>query len=204
MLCSGQLGALAVVGAAILCGDDVVYGGVAARAILAAHAHAGVSYHGGGHHPGFGDGYVGQLCVVLSDALTGRGVVEELKTTAIELQDLVQAKVGTTAFAKAYNRIRQGAVSVQQARRVARVTQVRPEGGGTQVYICSTRVVQATTDPEAAAKRKLARNAMKKESRKRKHRAFACVFVFIAGGELCGLTRVCSEGRGRVKRRREA
>ena len=53
------------------------------------------------------------------------GILEELKTTAIELQDLVQAKVGTTAFANAYNRIRQGAVSVQQARRVARVTKVR-------------------------------------------------------------------------------
>lgn len=49
---------------------------------------------------------------------------DELKTTAIELQDLVQAKVGTTVFANAYNRIRQGAVSVQQARRVARVTKV--------------------------------------------------------------------------------
>lgn len=52
-------------------------------------------------------------------------VSDELKTTAIELQDLVQAKVGTTAFAQAYNRIRQGAVRVQQERRVARVTKVR-------------------------------------------------------------------------------
>ena len=54
------------------------------------------------------------------------GLLEELKTTAVELQDLVQAKVGTTVFSNAYNRIRQGAVSVQQARRVARVTKVRP------------------------------------------------------------------------------
>lgn len=52
-------------------------------------------------------------------------LTEELKTTAIELQDLVQAKVGTTVFANVYNRIRQGVVSVQQARRVARVTKVR-------------------------------------------------------------------------------
>ena len=102
------------------------------------------------------------------------GILEELKTTAIELQDLVQAKVGTTAFANAYNRIRQGAVSVQQARRVARVTKVCHSflGGGARILMC----VQATTDPEAAAKRKVARNAMKKESRKRKNRAFACVF----------------------------
>lgn len=73
-------------------------------------------------------------CFVLSGA---DGGVDELKTTAIELQDLVQAKVGTTAFATAYNRIRQGAVSVQQARRVARVTQVRRKGARCK-DLCST------------------------------------------------------------------
>jgi U3 small nucleolar RNA-associated protein 20 len=91
--------------------------------------------------------------------------IDELKTTAAELQDLLQAKVGTTTFANAYNSIRQGALSVRQERRVARVT-------------------KATTNPEAAAKRKLARNVMKKESRKRKNNAFA-------------------ESRGRIKRQRE-
>ncbi|KAG8220545.1 armadillo-type protein [Butyriboletus roseoflavus] len=146
-----QLDALAVIGAAFLCGNDVIYGGEAARAIPAPHPHARLSYHGGRHHPGFGNGYV--VPCSFTAALTSPGI-EELKTTAVELQDLVQAKVGTTAFANAYNRIRQGVVSVQQARRVARVTKV-------------------TTDPEAAAKRKLARNVMKKESRKRKNRAFA-------------------------------
>ncbi|KAG1832880.1 armadillo-type protein [Suillus subalutaceus] len=80
--------------------------------------------------------------------------MEELKVTATELLDLLQNKVGTTVFANTYNRIRQGASSIQQERRVARAT-------------------KATTNPEAAAKRKLARNAGKKESRKRKNRAFA-------------------------------
>ncbi|KAH7883427.1 armadillo-type protein, partial [Phlebopus sp. FC_14] len=80
--------------------------------------------------------------------------MDELKTTATELLDLLQAKVGTTTFATTYNRIRQGALNVRQERRVARLT-------------------KATTDPEAAAKRKLARNALKKESKKRKNRAFA-------------------------------
>ncbi|OAX30866.1 hypothetical protein K503DRAFT_806633 [Rhizopogon vinicolor AM-OR11-026] len=80
--------------------------------------------------------------------------MEELKTTATELLDLLQTKVGTTIFANTYNRIRQGASTIQQERRVARAT-------------------KATTNPEAAAKRKLARNAGKKESRKRKNRAFA-------------------------------
>ncbi|KAG1731833.1 armadillo-type protein [Suillus paluster] len=91
--------------------------------------------------------------------------MEELKVTATELLDLLQNKVGTTIFANTYNRIRQGASSIQQERRVARAT-------------------KATTNPEATAKRKLARNAGKKESRKRKNRAFA-------------------DSRGRLKRRRE-
>ena len=114
----------------------------------------------------------------------------------------MQAKVGTTAFANAYSRIRQGAVSVQQARRVARVTKVRrwfvgSSAGGSSMWW------QATTDPEGAAKRKLARNAMKKESRKRKNRAFACVFLFVF--VIVRLTCcLCSESRGRVKRLREA
>ncbi|KAG1882502.1 armadillo-type protein [Suillus subluteus] len=91
--------------------------------------------------------------------------MEELKVTATELLDLLQNKVGTTVFANTYNRIRQGATSIQQERRVARAT-------------------KATTNPEAAAKRKLARNAGKKESRKRKNRAFA-------------------DSRGRLKRQKE-
>lgn len=49
---------------------------------------------------------------------------EELKTTATELLDLLQTKVGTTAFANIYNRIRQGASTIQQERRVARATRV--------------------------------------------------------------------------------
>ncbi|KAG1774596.1 hypothetical protein EV702DRAFT_1123142 [Suillus placidus] len=93
------------------------------------------------------------------------GGMEELKVTATELLDLLQNKVGTTIFANTYNRIRQGASSIQQERRVARAT-------------------KATTNPEAAAKRKLARNAGKKESRKRKNRAFA-------------------DSRGRLKKRKE-
>ncbi|KAI5987597.1 armadillo-type protein [Pisolithus albus] len=85
--------------------------------------------------------------------------IDELKATATELMDLVQTKVGTTAFANVYNRIRQSVLSVRQERRVARAT-------------------QATTNPQVAAKRKIARNAMKKESRKRKDRSFAYVLAF--------------------------
>ncbi|KAF9555058.1 hypothetical protein CPC08DRAFT_643460 [Agrocybe pediades] len=85
--------------------------------------------------------------------------MEELKTTAVELQDLVQAKVGTTKFATVYNQIRQSVLGVRRERKVA-------------------RVLQASTHPEAAAKRKMQRNAIKKDSRKRKERGFLCVFLF--------------------------
>ncbi|TFK50804.1 hypothetical protein OE88DRAFT_1680621 [Heliocybe sulcata] len=80
--------------------------------------------------------------------------MEELKTLATELQDLVREKVGTTAFANAYNKIRQGALHVRRERKTARAMLV-------------------TTNPEAAAKRKQGRNMNKKESRKRKDAGFA-------------------------------
>ncbi|EGO26080.1 hypothetical protein SERLADRAFT_367707 [Serpula lacrymans var. lacrymans S7.9] len=80
--------------------------------------------------------------------------MDELKTLATELQDLIQNKVGTTKFALAYNRIRQGVLTVRRERRTARVT-------------------QAVVNPEAAAKRKMQRNVVKKDSRKRKNRAYA-------------------------------
>ena len=78
---------------------------------------------------------------------------DELKATAIELQDLVQSKVGTTKFANVYNQIRQSVLGLRRERKTA-------------------RVLQATTNPEAAAKRKMQRNVIKKDSRKRKERGF--------------------------------
>ncbi|KZT64878.1 hypothetical protein DAEQUDRAFT_769307 [Daedalea quercina L-15889] len=80
--------------------------------------------------------------------------IGELKTVAAELQDLVQAKVGTTKFASVYNEIRQHVVGVRRERRNA-------------------RVVQASTNPEVAARKKIHRNALKKESRKRKAQTYA-------------------------------
>jgi U3 small nucleolar RNA-associated protein 20 len=91
--------------------------------------------------------------------------MSELKTLATELQDLVQRRVGTTAFSSTYSKIRQGALTIRRERKVAKLT-------------------QATTNPEAAAKRKLQRNVLKKDSRKRKDRAFG-------------------DRKGRTKRRRE-
>ncbi|KAI1783497.1 armadillo-type protein [Ganoderma leucocontextum] len=92
--------------------------------------------------------------------------MEELKTLAVELQDLVQAKVGTTKFSNVYSSIRQKAVSVRRERKTA-------------------RVIQSTTDPAAAAKRRLQRNIAKKDNRKRKSDTFM-------------------QQKGRAKRRKEA
>ncbi|KAF8641440.1 hypothetical protein AX16_009953 [Volvariella volvacea WC 439] len=89
----------------------------------------------------------------------------ELKTTATELQDLVRSKVGTTKFSAVYNDIRQQALGVRRERKTA-------------------RALQATKNPEAAAKRKMQRNVIKKESRKRKERGFV-------------------EAKGKHKRRRQ-
>ncbi|KAJ7494716.1 armadillo-type protein [Mycena galericulata] len=80
--------------------------------------------------------------------------MDELKTVCIELQDLVQSKVGTTKFSSAYNQIRQSVLGVQRERK-------------------ATKVLQVTVNPEAAARRKLQRNSIKKESRKRKSSVFA-------------------------------
>jgi len=91
--------------------------------------------------------------------------MDEMKTLATELQDLVQSKVGITKFSQTYNRIRQGVLGVQRERKAARVMQVK-------------------TNPEAAAKRKLQRNFIKKNSRKRKNTTFA-------------------DSKGRTKRKRE-
>ena len=85
--------------------------------------------------------------------------IEELKTTAVELQDLVQAKVGTTKFSLMYNQIRQSALGIRRKRKVAKALQV-------------------TTNPEAAAKRKIQRNVIKKDSRKRKGSGFSYVLFF--------------------------
>jgi len=52
-------------------------------------------------------------------------MTDEPSMSAMELVDLVQAKLGTTSFATAYNWIRQSALNAQQERRVARATQVR-------------------------------------------------------------------------------
>ena len=71
----------------------------------------------------------------------------------------MQAKVGTTKFSLIYNQIRQSAVGIQRKRKIA-------------------RALLETTNPEAAAKRKIQRNVIKKDSRKRKESGFLYVSFF--------------------------
>ena len=56
--------------------------------------------------------------------LTAVHELEEVKSLAVELQDMLRAKVGVTSFANIYSRIRQNALTVRQDRKTARVTQV--------------------------------------------------------------------------------
>ncbi|CAL1711913.1 unnamed protein product [Somion occarium] len=91
--------------------------------------------------------------------------MDELKTLAIELQDLLQNKVGTTKFSNVYNQIRQNVLTVRRERKTA-------------------RAVQVVAHPEASAKRRMQKNVLKKDSRKRKSQVFL-------------------ENKGKTKRRRE-
>ncbi|KDN46836.1 hypothetical protein RSAG8_03913, partial [Rhizoctonia solani AG-8 WAC10335] len=91
----------------------------------------------------------------IAEEETIKGIeLDNLKTLTHELQTLLQQRIGTTAFANAYSRIRQGVVRVRRERKIQRAT-------------------QAATHPEAAARRKLQRNITKKEGKKRKDRNFA-------------------------------
>lgn len=86
---------------------------------------------------------------------------DEIKTTSVELQDLVRSKVGVVKFSNVYSQIRQGVVNVRRERK-------------------ATRALQAANNPEAAAKRKIRQNLTKKISRKRKDRGFAYVFIVLS------------------------
>lgn len=66
---------------------------------------------------------------------------------------MIRLKVGGSKFAEVYNSIRQSVLSVQRERKIA-------------------RTLLHTTNPGAAAKRKIQRNVTKKESRKRKDAGF--------------------------------
>ncbi|KAF8525998.1 hypothetical protein BU17DRAFT_83502 [Hysterangium stoloniferum] len=80
--------------------------------------------------------------------------MDDLKALAQELLDLVQTQIGTTKFAGVYNTIRQNITSIRRERK-------------------NEKVIQTTVDPQAAARRKILRNQVKKNSRTRTTRVLA-------------------------------
>ncbi|CDZ96659.1 DRIM (Down-regulated in metastasis)-like proteins [Phaffia rhodozyma] len=79
---------------------------------------------------------------------------EEIRNMGVELQTLIQAKVGISAFSSVWNSIQRTKAMKRQARR-------------------NEKIVRTTTNPEGAALRKRYKNEQKKESHKRKIRTFA-------------------------------
>ncbi|EJD40333.1 hypothetical protein AURDEDRAFT_146375 [Auricularia subglabra TFB-10046 SS5] len=90
---------------------------------------------------------------ILDEDTIADAPMDALKALASEVQDLVQKKVGTTAFTEVYSSLRNRALNVRRERKEARALLV-------------------ATNPERAARRKQQHEAVKKESRKRKNRDF--------------------------------
>ena len=62
--------------------------------------------------------------LILSSPCAYVNNVEGLKAFATELQDLLQAKVGTTKFTTVYSRIRQSVLNTRRERRAAKAVEV--------------------------------------------------------------------------------
>uniref|UniRef100_U9SZI5 Uncharacterized protein n=1 Tax=Rhizophagus irregularis (strain DAOM 181602 / DAOM 197198 / MUCL 43194) TaxID=747089 RepID=U9SZI5_RHIID len=76
--------------------------------------------------------------------------IDGVKQLGKEILDLVQERVGTTQFHISYNKIRQQVLEVRRERK-------------------HKKTIMALVDPESAAKRKIQKNEMKKQNRKRKN-----------------------------------
>jgi len=96
----------------------------------------------------------GPLFRILDDEGLKGAKLEELKTLATEVQDVIQSRVGTTRYASAYTSVRQRALEKRRERKTA-------------------KLMQGIADPEKAAKRKARDNLKKHDARKRKSNAFA-------------------------------
>ncbi|ORY03876.1 hypothetical protein K493DRAFT_276201 [Basidiobolus meristosporus CBS 931.73] len=79
---------------------------------------------------------------------------EDLRTLGQEVLDFIRKQVGTTIYHEVYNQVRQRVVDIRRERK-------------------AKRSFQAITDPEAHARRKIQKNEMKKNSRKKKTSQFA-------------------------------
>lgn len=101
---------------------------------------------------------------------------EEMRNLALELQTLIQDKVGVSAFSAVYNTITRGRAMKRQARRNERVVKVRHMSSLVCFSLPSLSddvSFKTSTNPQFAAKRKEHKQELKKESHKRKIRGFA-------------------------------
>jgi hypothetical protein len=105
----------------VVCRDGFTYAGQAFGALPVAYVDPDLSCFGRSYNKRFAHGlafhYIEQRPVT-------NQVIDDLKTTALELQELIQNKVGTESFAKVYAKIRRHVLDVQHERRAARVTLV--------------------------------------------------------------------------------
>jgi U3 small nucleolar RNA-associated protein 20 len=101
---------------------------------------------------------------------------ERLYELSIEVRDLVQSKVGTTAFSTVWEQLRKRSVEkrgnrkAEQHRMVSKsVESLFDDSSSFQMR------EQAVADPEAYGRRREQRSSMKQESKKRKAKSFAYV-----------------------------
>lgn len=121
---------------------------------------------------------------------------------AVELQDLVQSKVGTTKFSNTYNQIRQGILGVRRERKATRVMQVRfsLSIGGilSKFYLCRRPQIH---------KQQLSGNNRKMSSKRivGRERARLLRKSFVKLGKLASDANLAfySDTKGGSKRRRE-
>ncbi|CAI2171430.1 13286_t:CDS:10 [Funneliformis geosporum] len=97
---------------------------------------------------------IGPIYRFVNDETIKGNEIDNLKQFGKEILDLIQKRVGTTQFHITYNKIKQQVSKVRRDRK-------------------HKKAIMALVDPESAAKRKLQRNEMKRQSRKRKSAEFA-------------------------------
>ncbi|PWN44412.1 hypothetical protein IE81DRAFT_310637 [Ceraceosorus guamensis] len=97
---------------------------------------------------------IGPIFRILDDESLKADRFDELKSLAMEVQELLQAQLGATRYAAVHSRIKQAILEKRRERKTA-------------------RLMQGISNPEAATARRAKENTKKHESRKRKNAKFA-------------------------------
>lgn len=111
------------------------------------------------------------LTRALGGILTGH---EDLKPTAQEIMNMLQSKLGTTAYGQAYSAVRAEVLQRRQDRKNKRSIQVNSQSTALApspsywILMVADTQSQMVTDPEEAAKKKIRDNAKKRAAKKEK------------------------------------